>query len=308
MVASSDQSRLALSSYLHNILDTPEHSDLRQLTALVEHLFHVPVAYMALLGTGETVVVRVGNGTEYAPRLGALQLDRLLAEPQLVRDSASDLPPGTDLGGLRFAASALLRATSGVQFGVLVIADRIPRPGFSADDLRALVDLASVLAGKMELRMLASIALEAELSLRESKENLSGIADCAPVPLIYCGADGACTYVNQAWLDFSGRSLEQERARNWISLIHADYRKAVMEECFRAFEAMRQFTAEAPMRRRDGQYRWILSKGAPRFRKDGSLAGYVGCLIDIAEYCGSEDPQACRATRRRCDRFCTSTE
>jgi len=273
-------------SYHQNILDAPEQADLRRLTELVAHLFRVPVAYMALLGTEDEVVARVGNGAEYAAVLGALKLDDLLAKPQLVRDAARDLPPGTDLRGLRFAASALLRFSSGVHFGILVIADRVPRPDFSAADFRALAELAGVLAGKMELRMVAGLALETELALRETGQRFHGLANCAPVPIICSRADGFCTFVNRTWLDFSGRSAEQELQNGWVSLIHPDYRQRVLDQCRHAMALRGPFAAEAPVRRRDGVYRWMLGKGAPLFREDGSFDGYVGCLIDIGDYRG----------------------
>jgi len=304
MVAATDRTRPDSSSYLQNILDAPEHSGLRRLTGLVEHLFQVPVAYMALLGTGDTVVARIGNGTEYAGCLGELRLDNLLAESRLVRDSACDLPPGTDFADLRFAASAVLRSSSGVHLGILVIADRVPRPEFSAGDFRALGDLAGILAGRMELRAIASLALESVLSLRETEQRFRGIADCAPVPLIYSHADGSCLFVNRTWLDFSGRTVAQELAAGWVSLVHRDHRRRVVEECARAFGARRTFSVEAPLRRHDGQYRWTLGKGAPRFREDGSFAGYVGCLIDIAGYRGTSEVHACGAVRCPCGRLC----
>ena len=111
MIAAADLIRPT--SYLHNILDIPEQPDLRRLTALVQHFFRVPVAYFALLGGADRVLARIGTGTEYADCLGAVRLDKLLAEPQLVRDPARDLPPGTEFRDLRFAASALLHSSSG---------------------------------------------------------------------------------------------------------------------------------------------------------------------------------------------------
>jgi len=244
---------------------------------------------MALLGTENTVVTRIGSGTEYAPYLKQVRLDRLLEEPQLVRDSVRDLPPGTDMADLRFAASALLRSSSGQLLGVLVIAGREPRPEFSTRDLRSLADLASMLAEKMELRMIASLALESELSLRDTEQRYRGIANCAPVPLIYSQADGSCVFVNRTWLDFTGRKLEQELASGWTSLIHPKYRKAMLGECRKAFDARQPFSLEAPLRRHDGSYRWMLGKGAPRFREDGSFAGYVGCLVDVTDYRNTVD-------------------
>jgi PAS domain S-box-containing protein len=281
MIAAADLT--CPTSYLHNILDIPEHPELRRLTALVQHLFRVPVAYFALLGEADRVLARIGSGTEYADCLGALRLDKLLAEPQLVRDPVCDLPAGTDLRDLRFAASALLRSTSGVQFGVLVIADRVARPEFSLADFRALAELAGVMAEKMELRLVASLALESELSLRATDQRFRGIAEFAPIPLIYRSADGSCTFVNRTWLDFSGRTAEQELTEGWVSLIHPEYRKAVVKLCVHAFKAHGSFTAEAPVRRHDGVYQWMVGKGAARFREDGSFGGYVVCLIDIAD-------------------------
>jgi PAS domain S-box-containing protein len=275
--------------YLQNILATPEHPDLSSLTNLVSHLFGVPVAYMALLGIGDTVVARIGVGVEYARCLGSWKLDRLLVAPQLVRDAAAELPEGTELSDLRFAASALLRSSTGLQFGLLVIADRKPRPDFSDRDFSALAEIAGVFSGRMELRLIASMALESELSQNESHEKHHVLANCAPVPLIYRGADGQCRFVNQAWLEFSGRSWEQEMEAGWTTLIHPDYRTSVTEEYWRSFEAVRPFVAEAPLLRHDGQYRWMLSKGAPKFRPDGSFDGYVGVLIDIADYRGAEE-------------------
>jgi len=283
MVAAQDQARPESSSYLQDILDSPEHPDLHRLTAMVEHIFQVPVAYMALLGYTDEVVLRIGSGTEYAPYLKKIHLDHWIDQPQQVLDPARDLPPGTDLGPLQFAASAPLRASSGVRLGVLAIADVVPRPGFSRQDARTLSDLASVLAGKMELRMIASLALESELSLRETERRFRGIANSAPVLLIYSGADGNCLFVNQTWLNFSGRELEQELYDGWTDLIHPEYRESVVEGYWRAFQNRQAFATEAPFRRHDGQYRWVLARGAPRFRHDGSFAGYVGCLLDITD-------------------------
>jgi PAS domain-containing protein len=150
-------------------------------------------------------VARVGSGAEYAACLSALPFDHLVAEPQLVRDSARDLTPGADLADLRFVASALRRSSSGEQFGVLVIADRVPRPEFCVMDFRALADLAGTLPGKMELRMTPALALESELLVREAEQSICGILNAAPVPLLYRRADGVCQFVNHAWLDFSAR-------------------------------------------------------------------------------------------------------
>jgi hypothetical protein len=37
------------------------------------------------------------------------------------------------------------------------------------------------------------------------------------------------------------------------------------------------------MRRHDGEYRWMLARGMPRFRDDGAFAGYIACLVDVTD-------------------------
>lgn len=271
-------------SHLENILDIPERPDLLRMTTLVEHLFRVPVAYMALVDHATQVVTRIGSGSEYWSLLKTYPLSAVIETPAVVQDAALGLPDGTSFGDLRFAASAPLLTSSGVSLGVLVIADREPRPHFAEKDTRALSELARMLAGKMELRMIASHALEAESALRETERRFRAIANTAPVKIIYGGVDGSCAFVNKTWLNFTGRSLEEELGDGWADCIHPDYREIAYEKYWRAFEAREAFTVEYPMRRHDGVYRWMLGRRVPRFLDDGTFTGFVGTLVDITDY------------------------
>ena len=187
-------------------------------------------------------------------------------------------------GDLRFAASAPLITSGGVSLGVLVIADPGPRPDFSEEQTQALSDLASTMAAKMELRMIASHALDSELALRETERRFRAIADSAPVLIICSGADGASTFVNKTWLDFTGRTLDDELADGGFGCVHPHSRRIVYETYWQAFQAREAVTVEFPMRRHDGDYRWMLCRGVPRFLHDGSFAGFVATLVDITNH------------------------
>jgi PAS domain S-box-containing protein len=271
-------------SYVDNILDVPERADLLRLTTLVERLFRVPVAYMALVDGASQVVTRIGSGSEYWTLLKTCPLASAIDTTMVVRDAAEGLPAGASLGDLRFAASAPLLTSSGVSLGVLVIADRHPRPNFSEEDTQALSELACTLAGKMELRMIASEARESELALRETERRFRAIADSAPVLIICSAADGASTFVNKTWLDFTGRSLEEELADGGAGSVHPDSRKIVYGTYWRAFQAREPVTVEFPMRRHDGEYRWMLCRGVPRFWEGGAFAGFVATLVDFTDH------------------------
>ena len=271
-------------AYVENILEVPERPDLLRLTTLVGHLFHVPVAYLALVDDTSEVVTRIGSGREYWPLLQTFPLTLAIDQPMVVRDAAAGLPADASLGDLRFAASAPLITSSGVSLGVLVIADPDPRTSFSGEDTQALSELACTLAAKMELRMIASHARESELARHEIEGRFRAIADSAPVLIICSGADGASSFVNKTWLDFTGRCLNEELADGGFGCVHPDSRRIVYETYWRAFQARQPVTVEFPMRRHDGEYRWMLCRGVPRFREDGAFAGFVGTLVDFTNH------------------------
>jgi len=264
------------SRYVENILESPERPDLLRLTALVEHLFQVPVAYLALVDDRGQVVSRIGSGREHWPLLQTYPLSLTTGRATVLRD--------TGPGAIRFAASAPLMTSSGVSLGDLVIADCAARPSFSEADQAALSELACTLASKMELRLIALQARESVLALHETERRFRAIADAAPVLIVCSGPDGSLSFVNKTWLDFSGRSLKEELADGGFGCVHPDSRKIVYQTYWRAFQAREPVTVEFPMRRHDGEYRWMLCKGVPRFREDGTFAGFVGTMVDFTNH------------------------
>ena len=123
----------------------------------------------------------------------------------------------------------------------------------------------------------------AEAELRESEERFRIMADTAPVMIWVTGPDGLCTFVNRTWLNFTGRTLEQEMGMGWVVGVHPDDRQRNHEAFRAAFEARQTFQVESRWRRADGEYRLVLCTGAPRFAPGGNFAGYIGSKIDITD-------------------------
>ncbi len=121
----------------------------------------------------------------------------------------------------------------------------------------------------------------AEEALWESEQRFRLMADTAPVMLWVSGPDARCTFFSKPWLDFRGRTLEQEAGYGWAEGVHPDDLQRCLDTYGLAFKARRRFTMEYRMRRADGEHRWMLDNAAPRFTPDGSFAGYVGSCIDI---------------------------
>ncbi len=125
--------------------------------------------------------------------------------------------------------------------------------------------------------------LGAEELLRESEERFRVMADCAPVALWMAGLDGLCTFFNQGWLNFTGRTMEQELGSGWAEGVHPEDFQDCMDTYFSNFNARRPFEMEYRLRRADGEYRWILDHGVPRYTPGGAFAGYIGSCVDITD-------------------------
>src|SRR6185503_17360804 len=107
--------------------------------------------------------------------------------------------------------------------------------------------------------------------------------DHAPVALWAAGPDGRRVYFNKRWLEFTGRSLEEEKDDGWTAGIHHEDFERCLGTYLQALQARREFRTECRLRRSDGQHRWICETGVPYFASDGSFTGYVGSTVDITE-------------------------
>jgi PAS domain S-box-containing protein len=128
---------------------------------------------------------------------------------------------------------------------------------------------------------------ERELSerrLRETESRFRNMADASPVLLWMSRSDGLCTFFNQTWLDFTGRTMEEEWGVGWAEGVHFEDFQRCMDTYLEAFGERRQFEMEYRLRRRDGEYRWILDRGTPRYLPDGAFTGYIGSCLDITEH------------------------
>jgi PAS domain S-box-containing protein len=130
---------------------------------------------------------------------------------------------------------------------------------------------------------------QAEAALRESEARFRTMADSAPMLLWMAGADGGYNFFNQSWLDFTGRTHEQECNHGWLTGVHPEDVQSCLSTYQAAFAARQEFQMEYRLRRADDEYRWLLDRGKPRFTPEGEFAGYIGSCIDITERKQIED-------------------
>jgi PAS domain S-box-containing protein len=122
----------------------------------------------------------------------------------------------------------------------------------------------------------------AQAALRESEERFRNMADAAPVMIWVSDLDKRCTFFNKPWLDFTGRTSEQELGNGWVSGMHP----ADLDRCratyYSSFDSRRRFQMEYRLRRAAGEYRWLLNHGTPLYR-EGDFVGFIGSCVDITK-------------------------
>jgi len=130
---------------------------------------------------------------------------------------------------------------------------------------------------------------QVERSLQESEARFRNAADNMPILLWMSGTDKLGVFFNQAWLKFTGRTLEQELGDGWIAGVHPDDIQHCLDVCHTTFDTRQPFEVEFRFRRHDGEYRWIHDAGTPRYASNGEFLGYIGSALDITDRKGAEE-------------------
>lgn len=124
-------------------------------------------------------------------------------------------------------------------------------------------------------------------------------AEELPVMVWRARPDLSCEYLSKRWLDFTGYTEEQALGDGWSRGVHPEDLGRWLDTCLRSFDAREPFEIEYRLRRRGGEYRWILDRGVPRYSPDGLFLGFVGACLDIDDRKRAEQELARSLERER---------
>src|SRR5215510_4642549 len=218
------------------------------------------------------------NGKHSRVPVGELKIGLIAKErqPHLTNDVAND----PRIGDPQWAREQELVSFAGypllVEDRVIGVMAMFARHPLTEDTIETIATVAAPIAQGIERK-------RAEEALRASEEKFRVLADTAPVLVWMSGTDKLCTFFNKPWLDFTGRAIEEELGDGWTEGLHQEDYDRCLEIYFKSFEAREPFEMEYRLRRHDGEYRWMLDHGIPRFSPGGDFLGYIGSLIDITE-------------------------
>jgi PAS domain S-box-containing protein len=122
-----------------------------------------------------------------------------------------------------------------------------------------------------------------ETDLGESESRFRIVADAAPVLIWMSDVDKLCTFFNRSWLEFTGRTLQEELGNGWAEGVHPDDLQKCLKIYSEAFDARQPFLMQYRLRRNDGEYRWVSDHGVARYDARRNFAGYIGSCVDVSE-------------------------
>jgi PAS domain S-box-containing protein len=120
-----------------------------------------------------------------------------------------------------------------------------------------------------------------ELELKESVELFQTMADNVPAMIWMSGTDKFEDYFNKTWLQFTGRTREEESNEGWLDSVHPDDIKRCIDTYNASFKEQKRFYTEYRLRRHDGEYRWIADNSVPRISAEGEFLGFISACMDI---------------------------
>jgi PAS domain S-box-containing protein len=118
------------------------------------------------------------------------------------------------------------------------------------------------------------VALEQETRFRD-------LADQAPIMIGVTDAEGHIVFLNKTWLDFRGRTLEEEEGWSWAAELHPDDRDRTCTEMEECIGQNAPYSIEYRIKDKEGRYHWMLDTAIPRVNAAGDRLGYIGTAIVI---------------------------
>lgn len=135
---------------------------------------------------------------------------------------------------------------------------------------------------------------EAAQKIKESESYFRRLTDTVPAIIWITEPDGSCSYLNKLWYDYTGQSKYEALGFGWLEAIHPDDKEKAGEVFITANDSQKPFSHLSRFRNSNGDYRWAVDSGSPKFDADGVFEGMIGTVIDVHEEKLAEEKLAYR--------------
>jgi PAS domain S-box-containing protein len=127
-----------------------------------------------------------------------------------------------------------------------------------------------------------------EYALRESEARFRELADNISQFAWTADQSGWIYWYNKRWLEYTGTTLDDMQGWGWQKVHHPDHVDGVVERIRQSFETGTPWEDTFPLRGRDGNYRWFLSRALPIRGETGDVVRWFGTNTDITEQIEAE--------------------
>jgi len=122
-------------------------------------------------------------------------------------------------------------------------------------------------------------------------EDFVKLAEASPAMIWMADNEGLCTFTNRSWLDFRGKTLDQEVGTGWAEGIHSEDFLRALRSYWAAFKAHRPFRIEYRIKCRSDEYYEVERIGTPWLGPDRDARGYLGC-VTVIRSAGDKEAEA----------------
>ncbi len=155
---------------------------------------------------------------------------------------------------------------------------------YAIDDSAApIIDESGTLMGSVLVFRDITAQRRAHAAIAESELRFRHLADQTPAMIWMTDDTNVHHYFNRTWLEFTGRSTEQEQGDGWTAGMHPEDFAHTLSVYAAAYEKRESFETEFRLKRRGGEYRWVFNRGTPRYDGDRRFEGYIGAALDVTD-------------------------
>lgn len=119
--------------------------------------------------------------------------------------------------------------------------------------------------------------------IEESEKELRNWIDTVPVIIWITNPNGEGFYLNKNWYNYTGQELDESLGAGWLRAVHAEDYHKTLEEFEKAHREQKEFNVSYRLKTKEGEYRWVIDRGRPKYGSNGEFQGLIGSVIDVHE-------------------------
>ncbi|WP_461148647.1 PAS domain-containing protein [Spirosoma pulveris] len=162
-----------------------------------------------------------------------------------------------------------------------LVINGVPGTYYFDISLKPLVNANGEVYAVLEMAVEVTQEVLARKQRLESEAYFRRLTDAVPAIIWETQPDGYCTYLNKQWHKTTGQTTDEAQGFGWLDATHPDDKAETGRIFIEANQKQAAFQALYRLRQRDGQYRWAIDLGSPRFAADGTYAGMIGTVVDV---------------------------